>query len=137
MADTVDSKVLFSGQNLYTVRLTNVSDGTGETTVTKVDRSTLTGPDGVNAPSKLVVTKVDYDVQGFEGVALYWNDGTDELLEVLSGSDFKEYRDVGGMAPDTTPSALTDATGDILLTTNGTAASGDTYSIVIHFRLRQ
>ena len=137
MADAVDTEVLFSSENKYAVRFTNLSDGTGETTVTKVDRSALIGPDGINAPAKLVVEAIDYDVQGFEGVHILWNNTSNESLAILSGSDIKEYKSVGGLVPDADASgALTGTVGDILITTNGTAALGDTYDITLFLRLK-
>lgn len=133
MVDLVDTEVLFSGNNKYIVRLTNVSDGTGEANVTKVDRSALAGPDDGNAPGKIVIEEIQYDVQGFEGVVLEWDATTDEPLAVLAGQGIKEYKRFGGLVPDTVG---TGADGDILLTTNGTAAAGDTYDILIICRLK-
>lgn len=138
MADAVDTEVLFNGTRKYKVRITNISDGTGETAVAKVDRSGLIGPNGV-APSKLVIEQIEYSVAGFEEVTLKWDDATDETIAVLSGDGYKDYREAGGLVPDASPSALGDATGDILLTTNagGTAeAAGDNYDITLHLRLK-
>jgi len=138
MADTVDTEVLYNGTKRYTVRITNVSDGTGEASVTKVDRSSLIGPAGV-APSKLVVEELDFSIYGFKDVHLKWDDATDETIAVLSGDGWKDYRKAGGLVPDAAPAALGDATGDILVTTNsgGTAeAVGDNYDITLYLRLK-
>lgn len=132
MADAVDTEVLFNGTRKYTVRLTNVSDGTGETTVTKVDRSALIGPNG-GAPGKLVIEEITWTVQGFEGVALYWNATSDEPIAVLSGSNYVDYRPFGGLVPDT---AGTGTDGDIILSTIGTPAANDTYDILLVLRLK-
>lgn len=136
MADAVDTEVLFNSENKFIVRFTNISDGTGETTVTKIDRSTLTGPNQVDAPARIVIEEIDYDVQGFEGVILLWDDAANETMAVLSGSDIKEYKRAGGLVPDTTAADVTSTVGDILITTNGTAAAGDTYDITLYCRLK-
>lgn len=132
MVDAVNTEVLFSGSRRYVVRLTNVSDGTGETTVTKVDRSALTGGMG-GAPDKLVIEEMTWSIQGFNGVALYWDDSTDEPLAVLSGDNYMDYRHYGGLVPDVEGSGTA---GDIVLSTVGTAAANDTYDIIIAMRLK-
>jgi hypothetical protein len=140
MADSVDTVVDFNGTHKYIVHLSNYSDGTGETTVTKVDRSSLVGPDGVNAPSALVIETIEYDVQGFEAVRIIGNntdsDDSDEDLAVLSGPGFNDYRKFGGRKPTKKATTLTGIVGDILLTTVGTAAAGDSYDITITFKLK-
>lgn len=137
MADAVDTHVLFKGNRKYTVRLTNISDGTGEATVKKVDRSTLIGPDKVNAPAKLVLEEASWNVQGFTSVRLLWDDTTDELMSAFAGVGYNDYRPWGGLVPSTDASAdVTADKGDILLTTAG-AAAGATYDILLVFRMKQ
>ena len=129
MADTVDTDVMLDGPRHYVIRLRNVSDGTGESDVQKVDISTLAGPDGVNAPSSLSVEYIEYTVQGFEAVRLEWDHTTDEIIAVLSGEGYKDWRNVGGMHD-----SGSGGTGDILVSTVGTAAANDTYDITIGFK---
>ena len=100
MADAVNTDVVFNGPNDYHVRFTNISDGTGEAAVTKVDISTLTGPDGVNAPSALVVEEINWDVQGFAKAVLYWDADTDTVLAALSGQGSRSYKESGGLQDD-------------------------------------
>jgi len=136
MADAVDTQVMVNGQNRYVARFTNLSDGTGESTVTKVDRSALTGPDGVNAPAKLVIEELDWNVQGFTYVSLLWDDGTDQQIDLLSGDSYRDYRHLGGLVPDDhTDQVATPANGDIILTTAG-LTSGNTYDITVVLRLK-
>jgi len=135
MADTVNTIVTFSGRNYYAVQLNNQSDGTGESAVTKIDISTLTGPDG-SAPNHLVIEEVTYDINGFEGVRIYGDTsaaGTDLVGLQLSGSGYRDFRPVGGLKLTNV-----DGTGDLLLTTvsTGAGASGDSYSINIKCRLK-
>lgn len=130
MADTVDSLVVFAGKRRRVVRFTNISDGTGESAVVKFDISALTGLSGA-APSKLVVEWIEYDIQGFTSVRLYWDATADDEIAVLSGQGVLDWTAYGGL----TDPASSGATGDILLTTNG-ATSGDTYTITIGVRLK-
>ena len=47
MADAVTSQTILDGPNKVVMKFTNISDGTGESAVTKVDVSALaTGTDG-------------------------------------------------------------------------------------------
>lgn len=130
MADTVDSIVLFAGTKRRAVRLLNISDGTGESGVVKIDKSALTGPDGTE-PTKLVIEEVVWNVNGFTSVRLYWDHTTDDEAIVLSGAGSRDYTSVGGLQD---PGSAGD-TGDIILTTAG-AVSGATYDITIIVRLK-
>ena len=62
MADTVDTRTLEDGLRNHIVRLTNISDGTGESDVIKVNISGLTGPDGIvgTAPDSFAIKYVDW-----------------------------------------------------------------------------
>lgn len=130
MADVVDSLVLFSGKNRYSVRLTNISDGTGESAVAKIDKSTLTGPDGTE-PGKIVIEQLSWAIQGFASVRLHWDHTTDDEIAVLAGVGYNDYRPVGGMVDP----ASAGGTGDVVLTTNG-GGSGSTYDILLVVRLK-
>ena len=130
MADTVDSLVVFAGNRRRVVRLTNVSDGTGESAVTKVDISTLSLKNGV-APTAVAVEGIVYNIQGFSSVRLFWDHTTNDEISVLSGSGVKDYTNVGGLMD---PRSAGD-TGDILLTTAG-GASGSVYDITLFLKLK-
>jgi hypothetical protein len=128
MADTVDTKVVFSGRKRYVVHLTCVSDGTGESGVTKVDISALTGFGFV--PTYTVIDLIEANVQGFTSARLYWDHTTDDEIAMLgSGPSLIDWTAYGG---NVDPKS-TGGTGDILLTTAG-AVSGATYDITIHLR---
>jgi len=129
--DVVDSIVLHNGTRKYVIRLTNASDSTGETGVTKVDISGLTGPNG-SSPTRTVIEEIEYDVQGFSSVRLYWDHTTDDEIAMLSGTGYKDYRPYGGLVDP----GSSGGTGDILLTTIG-ATTTSTYSILISMRLKQ
>ena len=133
MADTVDVRVMFSSKRHYHVRLVNHSDGTGESAVVKIDKSTLTGPDGTE-PGRIVIEEVTYSVNGFEGVKLLWDHNTDDEALMLSGSGYYDFRPSAGLIDP----ASTGGTGDLLLTTvsTGAGAAGDSYDIYLICRLK-
>jgi hypothetical protein len=130
MADTVDSLVVFSGRRRYSARFTNVSDGTGESGVVKIDKSTLVGPDGTE-PGRLVIEELVWNIQGFTSVRLFWDHTTDDEIDVLSGGGSRDYTELGGLVDP----ASAGGTGDILFTTAG-AVSGATYDITVVLRLK-
>lgn len=126
MADAVSTKVLFNGTKRLVLQLTNVSDGTGESAVVKVDKSTYTGDNG-REPSYFTVEKIQYDVTSMR-VLLHFDRTTDQTIAVLQGSDKICYKDAGGLVDSGTGD-----TGDIVLTTAG-AAAGDGYNIILHLK---
>ena len=126
MADTVDSKVIRNANGRYCVKLTNISDGTGESGVVKVDVSTLTNAAGA-AATKFHPRRIEYNIQGFTSVRLHWDAATDDEIAVLpSGSGVLDYTPEGGLVDprSTTP------VGDVKLTTANTTA-GNTYDITL------
>ena len=128
MADAVTSNAVFSSANRYVVHLTNISDGTGESAVTKVDASALVGPDGT-APTSVTIEKVEFVCDGMQ-VRLLWDATTDVVAMILAGSGYFDFTEVGGLR-NTKASGYT---GDINLTTNAHTA-GDGYSITLYCRL--
>ncbi len=126
MADAVTSQTLIGGtddgRNLV-MKFTNVSDGTGESAVTKVDVSAF------NA-SGVAIDKIHYSTSGM-AVRILW-DATSDVVAWLvpeNGDGCFDFSAFGGL----TNNAGTGKTGDIQFTTIG-AASGDTYSIVLEMR---
>ena len=129
MADTVAIKTLFNSPRKLVVNLTNLSDGTGESNVVKVDKSALTGLNGLE-PTKLVVEKIVYDVSSMR-VLLTWDQTSDETIAVLQGDGTIDWSKGGkhsGCIGTNTGGA-----GDILLTTANQAV-GDGYNITLYLR---
>jgi hypothetical protein len=124
MPDTVSTAVLAGGPRQYAVRLTNLSDGTGETNVAKVDLSTLLLANG-QAPTKTAVKEIQWTMQGFSSVRLLWDRDTDVLIDALANNGYRDYETIGYLAD-----SGTGGTGDILLTTVG-AVNGATYDITL------
>ena len=130
MADTVTSTTVLDGEKDFIVQLTNVSDSTGESAVTKVDVSGLTArkSDGA-ACTGVKLFRVYYSILGFTKIGLLWDASTDTLcVELNPSSDgVLDFSPFGGLQ-NTSGSGKT---GDINLTTTG-ASSGDSYMIVLH-----
>jgi hypothetical protein len=122
MADAVTTQVLVDGPKTSVLKFTNVSDGTGESAVVKVDVSTLAG-----APTKVKITQCWYSTDGMSVDILF--DATADVLAFTAPAgmtDHMDFRCFGGIQNN----AGTGVTGDIAFTTRGHTA-GDTYSIIL------
>jgi hypothetical protein len=132
MADTVRTLTVRNSVRLngrYVVNLTNESDGTGESAVTKVDISTFTTPSGA-AATYSAIERIEYSCVGMS-VRLHWDADTDDTAAVLAGSGVID-QSMDGMRVDPRSAG---GTGDLLLTTTG-HTSGDTYDITIYMKLK-
>ena len=129
MADAVTSTTILDGDKDFIVQLTNVSDGTGESAVAKVDVSSLATrkSDGA-ACTGVKLTKVYYSILGFTKIGLFWDATSNTLCMELnpSADGILDFSPFGGLQS----TAGSGKTGDIKLTTTG-HASGDSYVIVL------
>lgn len=119
MADAVTSQVLLDGPRNLVMKFTNISDGTGESAVTKVAAATY-GTD-------LRILKIHYSTFGM-AVRILWDATADvpAFLVPQDGDGSFDFSSFGGIQND----AGTGVTGNIQFTTIG-AASGDTYTIIL------
>jgi hypothetical protein len=130
MADIVTTQTLTDTSGVkFVVKLTNISDGTGETDVLKVDASNTTfmTEDGARK-----IAKVWFSVNAANAksaVEIKWAGATNATALFLSGQGFFDLRDAG----DEITNNATTPTGDVLLSTKN-FANGDNYSLVIEFR---
>lgn len=124
MAATVSSITLTPQDNRYVaVHRTNIYVDTAETAAVLVDKSTLT-LNGAE-PGRLVVEKIDYNIQGYTYIKLFFDHDTDITVALLSGKGTLDLAGLGGLT-DTG----TGGTGDICIATVGTTAT-NTYDITI------
>jgi hypothetical protein len=130
MADIVTTQTLTDTSGVkFVVKLTNISDGTGETDITKVDASTTTF---MTEDGNRKIAKVWFSVNTSNpksAVELKWAGVTNATALFLSGQGFFDLREAG----DEITNNATTPTGDVLLSTRN-FASGDNYSLVIEFR---
>lgn len=120
MSDAVSSQTIIDGPRNTVIKITNTSDGTGESAVTKVDVSGLSG-----APATVKIERVHYSVAGMVA-RLLWDADTDVTILDLQGDGCFDARDYGGLPNN----GADGVTGDIKLTTVG-HTSGDSYSIIL------
>jgi len=127
MADAVTSQTIIDGERNCVMKFTNVSDGSGESAVAKVDVSALQANSAGTSCSEVRVMRVSHAVVGMS-VQMFL-DATDNVLlaELAESSNgHMDFRDFGGLPNN----AGSGKTGDILFTTKG-HSSGDTYSITL------
>jgi hypothetical protein len=117
MADVVTSQTIVDTVGTKTVmKFTNISDGSGETLVTKMDASALTF---MTEDANRVLAKI------------YWSVNT---IGFFSGRGFHDYFADGNSIPNNaTLTANTSPAGDILFSTKGFVA-GDNYTIILEIR---
>jgi hypothetical protein len=130
MADTVSTQVLTDTTGVkFGVKLTNYSDGTGETLVKKIDASTTTF---MTEDGNRKISKIFYSINTANpksAVELIWDGATNATAVLLSGQGFWDLRADGN---EITNNATT-PTGDVLLSTKN-FANGDNYTILVVFR---
>ena len=139
MADVVTSQTIADTVGVKTVmKFTNISDGSGETLVTKMDASAL---NFMSENDERVLAKIYWAVNttnGKSGVELLWagsgTSSTNATIAFLSGRGFHDYFTAGNSIPNNaTLTANTSPAGDILISTKGFVA-GDNYTIILEVR---
>tara|TARA_B100001113_G_C21056766_1_gene599325 strand:+ start:785 stop:1189 length:405 start_codon:yes stop_codon:yes gene_type:complete len=130
MADTVASQTIVDGPIHAVLKFTNVSDGTGESAVTKVDVSALEANQNGAACTDVVIERIWWQCVGMK-VQILWDASTDlfciELGENQSG--YHDYTLFGGL----TNNSGSGKTGDVNFTTVG-HSSADTYTVIMYLR---
>ena len=127
MADAVTSQTILDGERLFIAKFTNISDGTGETGVLKIDVSTL-NPNSFNlACNGVKINKIWAQTMGM-GVDILWDATADVLCETIPADvAYKlDYSCFGGIPTN----AGAGKTGDVLFSTAG-ASSGDRYTLIL------
>ena len=133
MADTVTTQTLKDSASTWAVKLTNISDGTGETGVVKVSANTLVASDG-GSTQRLSINKIAWSVASGTSatisprVTLLWRGTSNTTIVTLTGSGFWDLT-TAGQCP-LTNNAGAGANGDILLSTAGFTASA-AYTVII------
>jgi hypothetical protein len=127
MADAVSTQVLKDHASAWAVKLTNISDGTGETNVVKVSANSLIASNGDGSTQRLSITKLFWNVSA-NRVNLLWRGSTNTLITTLTGTG--SWNLVGDGSMPLTNNAGAGANGDILLTTAG-FVNGSAYTIIM------
>jgi len=127
MADAVTSQTLLDGERLAIMKFTNISDGTGETAVTKVNVADLARNNAGLACTSVTVTKITSVCHGME-VRMYWDATTDVpfFLGTINTNYENDFSKINGI----TNNSGTGKNGNIVFST-ADASSGDTYTVVL------
>ena len=126
MADAVNSQTLFDGDSQAVMKFNNVSDGTGETAVLKVDVSALKANYAGKECTGVNIRRIEASVNGMS-VNILWDATTDVSAFIVSPGMYTFNFDTTAILGN---NAGAGKTGDINFTTIG-ATSGDTYSITL------
>ena len=130
MADAVTSQTLFDGDKHVVMKFTNISDGTGESAVKKVDVSALESDIYGNTCSSVAIEKIWWQCIGMKVRMLF--DATSDKFIIELGenqSGYHDYSEFGGIKNN----AGSGKTGDVDFTTVG-HSSADTYTIILKMR---
>jgi hypothetical protein len=127
MADAVTSQTIQDGERKAVLKFTNISDGSGEAAVKKIDVSALSANSAGAACTEVAVAKIWWQCVGM-GVELLNDADADTLIIGLSpdSNGFHDYSDFSGI-----PNNSGDGkTGDVMFTTIG-ASNTDTYTVIV------
>ena len=130
MADAVTSQTLVDGHQTAVFKFTNISDGSGESAVKKVDVSALATNVRGEACTRATIEKIWWQCNGMKVQLLF--DASSNVFCIELGenqSGYHDYSTFGGL-PNNAGSGVT---GDILFTTVG-HSSNDTYTVVLQVR---
>jgi hypothetical protein len=127
MADNVTSQTILDGERLFIAKYTNISDGTGETAVVKVDVSTLNPSASGNACNGVNINKIWMTVHGME-VRILWDADVNLLAwqATSNGPYLMDFSSFGGISNN----SGTGRNGDIAFSTHD-ATAGDSYAIIL------
>lgn len=127
MADAVTSQTILDGERLFIAKYTNISDGTGETGVVKVDVSTLNPNAFGYACNGVKINKIWSTTHGME-VRILFDATTDTFAWMIPQNTnyMMDFSSFGGIPSN----AGAGVTGDVLFSTSD-ASSGDMYTIVL------
>ena len=130
MADAVTSQTLFDGDKHVVMKFTNISDGTGESAVKKVDVSALESDINGNTCTSVAIEKIWWQCIGMK-VRMFFDATSDAFIIELgeNQSGHHDYSEFGGLKNN----AGSGKTGDIDFTTVG-HSSADTYTIILKMR---
>ena len=130
MADIVTTQVLSHTSGVkYVAKMTNISDGSGESLIKKIDASTTTF---MTEDGNRKIAKIWWSVNTTKAnasVELVWDGDTNATAILLNGQGYWDLRTAGNEIINnaTTP------TGDVLLSTRDFVV-GDNYTILVEFR---
>jgi len=130
MADAVTTQVMVDNQTTAVILFTNISDGTGESLVTKVNVANLAANATGQACTGVSVQKIHTSCHGLE-VRMFW-DATSDVVFFATAQNNQysfDFSNFGGLVN----SSGAGKTGNILFSTADQSA-GDTYTIILEMK---
>ena len=130
MADAVTSQTIIDGSSKAVLKFTNVSDGSGESAVTKVDVSALSNNSLGQTCTGVSIEKIWWQCIGMK-TRLFFDATSDAFIIELgeNQSGYHDYSIFGGLPNN----AGSGKTGDIQFTTVG-HSSADTYTVILQVK---
>ena len=127
MADAVATQTIIDGSKTAVLKFTNVSDGSGESAVTKVDVSALANNSIGQACTGAYIQKIWWQCIVMKVQILF--DASSDVLAIQLGENQSGFHDQSGFGgiPNNAGSGKT---GDIQFTTVG-HTSADSYTIIL------
>ena len=130
MADIVTTQTIADTSGVkYVAKLTNVSDGSGESLVNKIDASNTTF---MTEDGNRKIAKIWWSVNTTNNkstVELVWAGATNATALLLSGQGYWDLRTAGNEIINNANTP----TGDVLLSTRNFTIN-DNYTIIVEFR---
>jgi len=134
MADAVTSQTIVNTEKRVVMKFTNLSDGSGESAVKKVDVSALTAHIDGTACSQVTLDQIWYDIGGMR-LTIYFAASTNVAALVLGGSaaagnvqGHMDFRSFGGIKNN-----ASSPDGDLDFTTSG-HTNLDHYTVILEMR---
>ena len=132
MADTVASQTILDGPKTAVMKFTNISDGTGESAVTKVDVSALTSGINGQACYGININRIWWSSSvssPTKPLLVEWdNSGTNPVAWVCDTSDDMDFGSIGTLQN----TKATNYSGDVNINFSS-VTNGDSAAIVIEF----
>ena len=130
MADAVTSQTLMDGERVVIMKFTNISDGTGESAVTKVNVANLNPSQSGKACTGVSILKIASVCHGME-VRMYWDATTDVpfFMSAVNTNYENDFSKFGGI----TNNSGAGKNGNIVFST-ADASVGDTYTVVLEMQ---
>ena len=127
MDDSVTSQTIQDGERKAVLKFTNVSDGTGESAVKKVDVSALTKNARGDSCTSVTINRIWWQCTGM-AVKIEF-DATSNVLAIGLSEDSNGFHDYSAFSgiPNNAGSGVT---GDLDFSTVG-HTSGDTYMVIL------
>ena len=135
MADAVTSQTIQDGERTAVLRFTNVSDGTGESAVKKVDVSALGSNSKGQACTEVHIQRIWWSCANGDGgdsfARLDFEDSDGDIpIVTLVDSGYWDFREFGGIPANTSSNSNQ---SDVNFVVPGAADSGNTYTVIAEF----